>query len=522
MASALLPFGITAALAGVLYLRATGRARARAAAPPPPPPLRIGVLGTAAIAAKSAKAIAASGSVVAAIGSRSAAKAEAWARAHAPAAARHASYEALLADASLAAVYIPLPCALHAEWVAKAAAAGKGVLCEKPAAVSLAELEAMVLACRAHSVPFLDGTMFHWHAREREMEAHLRSPAFGAIERVNASFSFRGDDAFRAGNIRMDPALEPMGCLGDLGQYCIRFGLWAYAWEMPASVRAVAHARNAQGVPTHTSCEFVWPSGGPEGGPRVLHADNSFSVALRQHAEVCGTQAFLRLEDFVISRSHAACEYQVTRSPGLDADHSAVTGATARAVVAGCNQEAAMWAAFAAAARAPRFVPEWAQRALKVQACLDAAMRSMAAGGAETPVVASTALAGGGHAGCAGADCPCGAPEPPRRRAPPVPPQLRPLPRELAPGEAAWLCTCGESRTFPACDGSHKAYNAANGTSFKPSKLENTSDKSAVFYLWCVARVLQQQQQRARPPTRHQRSPLTHARAHSLHPRAPR
>jgi predicted dehydrogenase len=308
MASALLPLGVSAALAGALYLRATGKAARRKAAPAAPAPLRIGILGTAAIANKTAKAIAASGNAVAAIGSRSAAKAEAWALAHAPSAARHASYEALLADASLAAVYVPLPCGLHAEWVAKAAAAGKGVLCEKPAAASLAQLEAMVLACKQHSVPFLDGTMFHWHAREREMEAVTRAPSFGAIERVNASFSFRGDEAFRAGNIRMDPALEPMGCLGDLAQYCIRFGLWALRWEMPASVRATAHARNAQGVPTHTTCTFVWPRGGPEDGPRVLHCDNSFSAALRQHAEVCGTEAFLRLEDFVISRSHAACD----------------------------------------------------------------------------------------------------------------------------------------------------------------------------------------------------------------------
>jgi predicted dehydrogenase/CDGSH-type Zn-finger protein len=479
-----------AAIAGALYFVLLRGPARQAAAPAPAPRARIGILGTAAIATKNSLAIAASGAaVVAAIASRSAERAGAWAAKHAPAATPYACYEAALADASLHAVYIPLPCGLHAEWVAKAAAAGKGVLCEKPAARSLEELEAMVAACRQASVPFLDGTMFHFHARMAQMEAQLRKPAFGAIARVNASFSFLGDAAFRETNIRMQPELEPMGCLGDLGQYCIRFGLWALDWELPATVRAVAHARNAQGVPTHTECTFVWPRGGPEGGPRVLHCDNAFSQAFRQHGEVVGTGSVLRCEDFVIAASHAACHFTVTEGPGLDAAHSSVVGSAARTSVLGCNQEAEMWRQFAAAALARRFVPQWAERALKVQACLSAAFASMGAGGAETPVRASHLLHGAPGLACAEADCPCAVPEPPRRgarRAPGVPPQRSPRAQELAPGEAVWLCTCGESRNYPFCDGSHKAYNKANGTSFAPSKLVNGEAQSVKKYLWCV------------------------------------
>ena len=461
-------------VAGLLHLR-----RSTAA---PPKQARIGILGTAAIASKNSLGITTGGHCVAAIGSRSQAKAEAWARAHAPRAACYGSYEALLADASLHAVYIPLPCGLHGEWVRRAAAAGKGVLVEKPTARSLGELEGMVRACAAAGVPFLDGTMFHFHAREAEMERAIRAPAFGALTRVNSAFSFCGDQGFRDSNIRMDPALEPMGCLGDLGQYCIRFGLWAYGWELPASVRAVAHARNPRGVPTDTSCTFTWASG------KVLQCDNSFNHAFRQWGEVVGTGAVLRCEDFVISQSHASCAFQVTTRPDLDALHSSVVGTTTRSRVLGCNQEAQMWRQFGAAALARTFVPLWAERSLKVQACLDAAFASMAADGAETAVARPRALDCVGRGGCGEQDCPCRRGEPPRppRRAPLLPPQLKSMPKVLAPGEELYLCSCGASATYPLCDGSHRAYNAQHGTTFAPTKVVNATQEPSTVYLWCV------------------------------------
>jgi xylose dehydrogenase (NAD/NADP) len=370
---------------------------------PQPKPLRVGIMGTAAIASKVRCAIVAAGHVVAAIGSRDLDKARRWAAeavacgdVPAPAPAAHGSYEALLADAAVDAVYMPLPCALHRPWVEAAARAGKHVVVEKPAATSAAELEAMLRACRAANVALLDGTMFHFHPRQALIEAAARDgDRIGAVTRVLSSFSFRGDDAFFADNIRTDPALEPFGCLGDLGQYSIRFGLAIYAWELPATVRAVAHRRNAAGVPMDVSATFEWPAGGADGGPRTLLVDCAFTQAFRQDATVVGTKGVLRLDDFVISRTHASCDFQLALAPGLDEKHSSVVGDFSR-VASGGNQEALMWRDFAAAARGGGgggFNAKWARMSLSTQACLDAALTSTAADGAKTRVEAPPLLA---------------------------------------------------------------------------------------------------------------------------------
>ena len=365
-------------------------------------PLRVGIMGTAHIAGKVRRAIVAAGHVVAAIASRDAAKAAAWAAeavasgdVPAPAPRAHGSYEALLADAGVDAVYMPLPCGLHARWVAAAAAAGKSVLVEKPAAASAAELEAMLRACRASGVALLDGTMFHFHPRQALIEAAVRDTArFGAVARITSSFSFRGDEDFFANNIRTQPALEPFGCLGDLGQYAIRFGLAVFAWELPATVRAVAHRRNAAGVPLDLSATFTWPSGGPDGGPRTLLVDCAFTQAFRQEATVVGSKGWLRVADFVISRTHASCDFLLAHGPDLDAGHSNVVG-DFTTVKSGGNQEAAMWRAFAerAAPGGAGFSAEWARMTLSTQACLDAAMASAARDGAETRVEPPALLA---------------------------------------------------------------------------------------------------------------------------------
>ena len=177
-----------------------------------------------------------------------------------------------------------------------------------------------------------------------------------------------------------------------LTQYCLYFGLHAFSWELPATARALAHRRNAEGVPMDVSATFVWPSGGPDGGPRTLVFDCAFTLAFRQWAELCGTKGVVRLDDFVISRSHAACEYEAVVNPGLDAGHSnVVCEKRTTETVRGCNQEAAMWATFCALASrgAARFEPRFALYSLAVQACLDAAMESAARDGAPVPVLRS-------------------------------------------------------------------------------------------------------------------------------------
>src|SRR5205823_5556477 len=134
------------------------------------------------------------------------------------------SYEDLLACEAVKALYIPLPTGLRKEWVLNAAAAGKHIVCEKPCAVSAADLQEMLDVCRRNRVQIMDGVMFMHSKRLLQMRAVMDDArSVGAIRRITSGFSFRAPTEFFSGNIRAQSDLEPHGCLGDLGWYCIRF-----------------------------------------------------------------------------------------------------------------------------------------------------------------------------------------------------------------------------------------------------------------------------------------------------------
>ena len=147
------------------------------------------------------------------------------------------NYEELLEDDNVDAVYIPLPTGLRKQWVIRAAEAGKHVLCEKPCAVSLADLQEMIAACADNGVQFMDGVMYMHSARLNSIRRVLEDPTMiGQLKRIASQFSFCAPDEFKTGNIRTNSELEPHGCLGDLGWYNIRFALWAMNYKMPKCV----------------------------------------------------------------------------------------------------------------------------------------------------------------------------------------------------------------------------------------------------------------------------------------------
>ena len=118
--------------------------------------LRIGILGCANIARQFVRDVTPSPTVrIVGVGSRNADTAAAFAAAHGI--GRHyGSYDALLADTGIDAIYLPLPNSLHAEWAIKAAEHGKHVLCEKPLALDWAEAHAMFSAAQRHGVTLLE------------------------------------------------------------------------------------------------------------------------------------------------------------------------------------------------------------------------------------------------------------------------------------------------------------------------------------------------------------------------------
>jgi predicted dehydrogenase len=201
------------------------------------PPLNIGILGCANIARQFVTAVQPSAAVhVAAAASRNADTAAAFAKSlgiprH------HGSYEALLADATIDVIYLPLPNSLHAEWAIKALEAGKHVLCEKPLALSRAEAEAMFAAARAHGVMLLEGFPYYFQPQTGDMLALLHGGAIGDVRGVQACFGFMLQNP--QGNIRLNADLGG-GALLDAGSYAlslIRLVMGA------APVRVQAHAR---------------------------------------------------------------------------------------------------------------------------------------------------------------------------------------------------------------------------------------------------------------------------------------
>src|ERR1700691_6215991 len=129
----------------------------------------------------------------------------------------------MIASPEVDAVYIPVPNGLRKEFVLQSAAVGKDILCEKPCAVSAGDLAEMISACRKNRVQFMDGVMFMHNRRLEQIRETLNDEnSVGQIKRIASHFSFLGAEDFLRANIRASRTLEPAGCLGDLGWYCIR------------------------------------------------------------------------------------------------------------------------------------------------------------------------------------------------------------------------------------------------------------------------------------------------------------
>jgi predicted dehydrogenase len=269
--------------------------------------LRWGILGTANIARKNWQAIRHSNNgIVTAVASRDLDRSRRFindCQAHTPfpiVPTALGSYDELIADPELDAVYIPLPTGLRKQWVKRAAQAGKHVVSEKPCAVTVSDLQEMLEVCRQHKVQFLDGVMFMHSRRLAQMREVLdNGKNVGRIRRISSAFSFNAPAEFFASNIRGQSDLEPHGCLGDLGWYCIRFSIWAMGYRLPKCVTGRMlnrHPSKEHGaaVPTEFSGELLF-----EGGVSASFYC-SFVTELQQWAQVSGTTGSLSLPDFVL------------------------------------------------------------------------------------------------------------------------------------------------------------------------------------------------------------------------------
>lgn len=361
--------------------------------------VRWGILGAANIARKNWLAIRNSGNgTVAAVASRDADRARQFIAECQldgpmdPPATAHASYEALLADPNVDAVYIPLPTGVRKQWVLAAAQAGKHVLCEKPCANSAADLQEMIDACTRRNLQFMDGVMFMHSARLPRLRDVIDNE-IGQLKRITSAFSFLGSDEFFAANIRVSQGLEPFGCLGDLGWYCIRLALWAMNGTMPEQVTGRVHA-TAGGRPDGVCTEFSGDLLFPNGVSSNFYC--SFLTETEQWAHLSGSKGLVRLNDFVLPFFGEEVEFELS-NPVFDVRgcHFHMEPRARRIAVNEYSnshptaQETSLFRHFATLVLSGKPDPYWPEIALKTQRIMEACLQSSRRGGSiQSPYLA--------------------------------------------------------------------------------------------------------------------------------------
>lgn len=207
-----------------------------------------GILGTGAIATKFADQLpqARWGDLVAA-GSRTAERAAAFAGKY-PGARPHATYEALLNDPEVTAIYNSLPNGLHHHWTIAALRAGKHVLCEKPLAANLAEAEEMFAAAEEAGRVLVEAFMYRCHPLIDRLLEEVRGGAIGQLRLIRTHFSFNRQASPGDGRYQPDQA---GGSLMDVGCYCINLAR-AVTGSEPDQMHVIAH-RHSLGVDDYAS-----------------------------------------------------------------------------------------------------------------------------------------------------------------------------------------------------------------------------------------------------------------------------
>lgn len=204
--------------------------------------LRWGILGAARINQQLMPAIvAANNSELVAIASRRAGAAAAALAKYAPEQASvtlYDDFDALLAERTIQAVYIPLAAHEHAAWALRAIAQGKHVLCEKPMALKVSDIDAIANAATQHKVTVMEGFMYRFHPQHERVKEIINSGIIGAVRSVSSCFAYPMQAAreYRiAGSIE-----QGSGAMWDIGCYAIHAARLPFFGQPPLRVSALA------------------------------------------------------------------------------------------------------------------------------------------------------------------------------------------------------------------------------------------------------------------------------------------
>lgn len=195
----------------------------------------------------------------------------------------HGSYEALLADPEIDVIYNPLPNHLHAEWTIKAVKAGKHVLCEKPLALTVDEVDAIKAAAQAHGRVVAEAFMYRHHPQTHKVQELIQSGSIGTLKLMRGSFTYVLSNQ---ADVRLDSAMGG-GSIWDVGCYPISYSL-AVVGENPLEVFGW-QVTGATGIDD----TFV----GQMRFANDIYAqfDSSFSTPFQTFMEIVGTEGTLTI-----------------------------------------------------------------------------------------------------------------------------------------------------------------------------------------------------------------------------------
>jgi len=325
--------------------------------------VRWGVLGTANIALKKVIPAMQRGSwcEIAAIASRDLTKAQAAANElQIPTA--YGSYEELLADDSIEAVYNPLPNHLHVPWTSKAAEAGKHVLCEKPIALNAEEARTLIDARDRYGVRIQEAFMVRTHPQWLETQRLIRDGRIGTLRSITGFFSYVNSDPT---NIRNQLEFGG-GALMDIGCYPITMSRWIFETE-PRRVLGLIERDPVFGIDNLTTAVLDFPNG---------HATFTCSTRLAPYQRMIfhGTEG--RIEVLIPFNAPNDRPTQILFDDGND-----LTGASAETIeIPVCDQYEIQGTLFSQSLRENKSQPIPLEDAINNMTVIDAVVKSASTG----------------------------------------------------------------------------------------------------------------------------------------------
>ncbi|MCK5191108.1 MAG: Gfo/Idh/MocA family oxidoreductase, partial [Methylococcales bacterium] len=193
--------------------------------------------------------------------------------------------ESLLADDAIQVVYIPLANNEHAQWVLRAIEHGKHVLCEKPMALTVADIEAIEAAAQKHNVTVMEGFMYRFHPQHARVKEIIDSGLIGEVRSVRSCFSYLMQPARQ---YRIADSIDNgSGAMWDIGCYAIHAARLPFYDNTPVAISAMAkHIESGADISCNGIIDF--------GDGKYAHFDFGFEHARRAEYEIIGTKGGLK------------------------------------------------------------------------------------------------------------------------------------------------------------------------------------------------------------------------------------